>query len=314
MSTLLGSYFGAGPAKDYDVFKHCLFSLVILFAASFDVMAQNAPAPKAASVPATPVFVVPQLSIVGADVPYAAGDLIDLSVSAIATSPDYLASTSYTWKISEFTYKAGQVSGLTPKRFREYEDGVFFGAGIQSKTVLVECLVTFLYVVKTGDQISEVATRSTLLTTTVTIVGQAPVPVPVPVPPTPVPVPVPPTPIPVPVFPAGTYGLSSTAYNAAMKDVTDPTARANGAAALAAVFTAIGNDASLTDITTALTQTKLKSNTALTNAGVSPASWDLYGTDMQEVVYQFYVDKKLNTTADLKVAWLEIAAGLAKVK
>lgn len=243
------------------------------------------------------VFVVPTIKILGAESPVEIGDIVDLSVSKPATASQWLASSSYIWRV---------LDGGKVKKVHNYDGGVIFGTGLTPRQVMVDCVATHLFIVKDGDKVTQVATRTVILTTMVTI--GAPVP-PSPIPPNPVP--------PAPAFPDGTYKLSQAAYTAAMTKVTDVTARVKGAAALAkscrglqSTFAAGG----AADLATALKQSKTVNNQALKDAGVDLTKWDDFGGVLQDAIYQFYKDKKLNTPADLGVMWGEVAVGLEGVK
>lgn len=266
----------------------------------------------AAAEPRKTDFVVPGQTILGAEKPVKPGKLVRLRVSPVGEKPQHLASTSYTWKVYE------QTPDSDPKELdlseiddlMDREDGsVFFGSGTDSKKLMAQCVVTHLYLVKGGDgKVTEAATRTVLLTTKVTI-GEKPKP---PTPPVP-----PPTPTPTPTFPDGQYKLSANAWKWATDKVSDAKARTDGSRALAksyrdlAASIAAGADK---DLLAALKKSKPTNNAALTEAGVEIDAWDAFGEELQDYVYNLYTSKKLNTAADLGLAWLEVAAGLEKVK
>jgi len=98
-------------------------------------------------------FVIPEQKIVGAEVPIPLGELVDLSISPIQSTPKFLVSTTYSWKVFD---------GYIEKRIRNYENGVFFGSGIQAKKLKVIVSITHLYVVKDNEKLLEAATRTIL--------------------------------------------------------------------------------------------------------------------------------------------------------
>jgi hypothetical protein len=110
-------------------------------------------------------FVVPEQKIVGAEVPIALGDLVDLSVSPIQNPPKFLVSTVYSWKVFD---------GYAEKRIRNYENGIFFGSGIQNKRLKVIVSITHLYVVKEGDKLVETAIRTNFISTDIFIGEEEP--------------------------------------------------------------------------------------------------------------------------------------------
>lgn len=131
--------------------------------------------------------VVPAQVIVGAENPIPLGELVSLSVSPISSKIDHLQASTYTWKIFE--------AGFQEKRAVNYNGGVFFGAGIKKASLLAVCTATHLYVVRDDkDKITEVVTKTVVLTAKVNIGGKEPGPDPGPDPdpePEPGPTPIP---------------------------------------------------------------------------------------------------------------------------
>ncbi len=247
-------------------------------------------------------FVVPEQKIEGADSPIPLGELVDLTISPIKTPPPNLASTSYVWRV----YEDG-----VPKHVREYQEGIFFGAGIKPKKLLAECVVVYLYVVKDGDKVTEIATRVNFLSADVVIGPPEP-------PPGPGPSPPPPAPGPGPVLPDGKFKLAATAYSLAMSRVNlaAPARQASAnamAISLKAIASMIGSGVlkSPEDI---LKQTKQSNNDAIKAVSVDVAAWDNFGSGLEDVLVDLYKQKKLVVAADYATAWLELAAGLEQVK
>jgi hypothetical protein len=124
-------------------------------------------------------------------------------------------------------------------------------------------------------------------------------------------------PPPTPVFPDGTYKLSAAAYEWANTKVAAGPMRAKAAAALAASLRGVASQiaaGTVPSLLDGLSKTKIANASALAGIGVANADWDAFGTNMQQTVYGLYTTKKLNSAADLAVAWNEIAAGLEQVK
>jgi len=84
-------------------------------------------------------FIIPEQKIVGAELPIPLGELVDLSISPVQSAPKFLVSTTYAWKVFD---------GYAEKRIRNYENGVFFGSGIQAKKLKVIVAITHLYVIR----------------------------------------------------------------------------------------------------------------------------------------------------------------------
>jgi hypothetical protein len=80
-------------------------------------------------------FVVPQQKIVGAEAPVPLGELVDLTVSPIKDPPKHFVSCSVAWKVFD---------GDKEKRVREYQDGIFFGAGVVPKRMTALVAITYL--------------------------------------------------------------------------------------------------------------------------------------------------------------------------
>lgn len=237
-------------------------------------------------------FVVPQQKIVGAETPIPLGELVDLSISPIKDPPKYFTSYSVAWKVFD---------GDKEKRVREYQDGIFFGAGVVPKRMTALVAVTYLYTVKEGDKITDVGTKTVILSTPV-IIGEDPGPDPAPDPVNP-----------EPTFPETRYNLGSKAYKAAMSKVPS-TARRAGAKNIAKSFESIASAVSAG----ALNQVDdiLKKTTEANRAAVGNyrADWEPFFKYMQDVLYTLYEDKQMVNVNDFAEAWREVASGLKVVK
>jgi hypothetical protein len=245
-------------------------------------------------------FQPPKQTILGAEKPIPLGELVDLSLSPIEEKVAGLSQVSVSWRVFE---------GASPKRVRSSGDGVFFGAGVQPKKLLIVASVSYLFLAKEGDKITDAQVRNVLLTTELQIGQPEPEP-------TPGPRPGPgPSPNPTPVLPDGRFGLAKISYSLANAKVLS--GRTKGAAALASTFDSLASAIAAGAYKTAdsiLKATKEANNSSLTESGVDITLWDDFGTEIQSVLYQMSKEKKLVSTDDYSDAWKEIALGLRAVK
>jgi hypothetical protein len=257
-----------------------------------------------------PKYVVPDQKILGDDRPINAGKLVKLGISPVNEPVEHLVSSAYKWKVYDYDTKNRELVELDDVMEGNEPGTIFFGAGIESKKLHASCFITHVYFIKDKDAIKEVGTRTKIVSATVIIGDPNPGPGPGPGPG--------PNPNPDdPVFPDGTYKLSAAAYKAAMSKVTNADARAKGAAALHKSFKGLASSiaaGAFPTLKAALVQSKVANNQALKDAGVALSDWDGFGVALEDVVYDLYASKKIGTAADLGTAWLEVAAGLEKVK
>ena len=136
-----------------------ILSVLFLFLFAFNVFSQDK-------------FALPNQNIVGAEQPIPLGELVDLSISPIKDKVPNLDKVVVSWKIYD---------GDSEKKFRSSGDGIFFGAGIKSKKLLVLASVSYLYKVKEGDKITDADIKNVLLSATLQIGDQV-----LPAPPNPV--------------------------------------------------------------------------------------------------------------------------------
>lgn len=243
-------------------------------------------------------FQAPKQSIVGAEKPIPLGELVDLALSPIESKSPNLVQYTVSWQVFD---------GGVSKRVRSSGDGIFFGAGVQPKKMLVIAAVSYLFVSKEGDKITDVQVKNVLLTADLQI-GQpdpSPGPGPRPVPP----------PDPTPTLPEGRFGLAKISFDLAMSKVVGN--RAKGASVLGASFESIASAVAAgayKTVESILKATNEANNTALTQANLQIADWDAFGEDLQKLLYDLHKNKKLVTTEDYSDAWKEIALGLRAVK
>ncbi len=244
-------------------------------------------------------FVAPKQTIVGAEEPVALGELVTLSLSA-ADKTASLSQVAVAWKVFD---------GEQEKRFAVDAEGkVFFGAGIRARKLLAVASVTYLFVVKDGDKITEVGTRTVILTARV-VIGEPDAPPPDVKPPAP--------PAPKPdsggeELKDGKFKLSKFARDGAAGKVA-AAGRADGARALAASFRKVAKTIAageLTDVADILKETKKSNDAAL---GQSSAAWAGFAEALQEKLLALFEAGTLQTTADFATGWEELALGLDKV-
>jgi hypothetical protein len=239
-------------------------------------------------------FIVPEQKIVGAELPIPLGELVDLSISPIQSAPKFLVSTTYSWKVFD---------GYTEKRIRNYENGVFFGSGIQAKKLKVIVSVTHLYIVKDNEKLLEAAIRTNFISADVFIGEEEPS--------TPV------EPESEPEFGESKYQLSKFVYDGVKNIKLSKSDRVKQCAAIASSFDGIaaaiaaGTIATLEDI---LKKTAESNRFALTKSGGDRTKWEPLFTEIQEKLFDLYKTSKMQTKEDFAIAWREISSGLKLVK
>lgn len=89
-------------------------------------------------------FKVPEQKIVGAEKPIELGELVSLKLSKAES--EYLDKASVDWTVYE-----SKDGSYVKKNFQVVQDGVFFGAGIKPKKLLVIASVSYFFVLKDKD-------------------------------------------------------------------------------------------------------------------------------------------------------------------
>lgn len=246
-------------------------------------------------------------AIAGADKPIPVGGIVDLSVSNI-DKPDNAVSFSTDWIV--FELPAG--TERTFKFVREIDpsgapitEGIVLGTGEVDGEWIVTCSMTYLLVTKEDDKITHVGTKTIPLRTRVTI-GNGIKPNP----------PKPKPPGPDPVFPEGKYGLARKFYDICMLKVPAGENRQEGAKALVKSLRdtkmAIA-DKKLTGSVEILKKTTESNTAALRVAGIPLEEWRPAFLDLQDVLFDLYDKKLLETDKDFETALGEIADGTEKV-
>lgn len=255
----------------------------------------------------SPRFVVPEQEMTVDGEPVQLGELVSVRISKITQRPKYHVSCSYEWLLIDLS-TGKTIRGMVT------EQGTFFGAGLHQKTVKAVCAVTHVYIVRgEGPKVvEEVATKTVMLTSDINIGGE-PLP-PGPNPPTPVPPG--PTPNPTPDLPDGKYGLAKSVYSL-VSSHAPAASRTQGAKALAesmqgiAAAIAAGTKKDPQEI---LRDTTASNRSALTNAGISPESWQPVFVKLQDILFGLYETEGLNSVGDYQAAWNEIADGLNAIQ
>jgi hypothetical protein len=239
-------------------------------------------------------FVVPEQKIVGAEIPIALGDLVDLSVSPIQNPPKFLVSTVYSWKVFD---------GYTEKRIKNYENGIFFGSGIQNKKLKAIVSITHLYVVKEGDKLIETAIKTNFISTDILIGEEEPD--------------VPPSPEVEPEFEESKYQLSKFIYDGLKPIKLSKSDKIKQSIAIASSFDGIaaavaaGTIGTLEEI---LKKTAESNKAALVRSGGDRTKWEPLFAQIQEKLFDLYKTNKMQTKEDFSIAWKEISFGFKSLK
>ena len=244
-------------------------------------------------------FPLPNQVIVGAEQPIPLGELVDLSISPVKDQIPNLDKFVVSWKIYD---------GDTEKKFRSSGDGIFFGAGIKSKKLLVLASISYLYKVKEGDKITAAEVKNVLLSTTLQI-GDQVLPKPNVDPEKPA----------IPdggeKLPAGRFNLSKIAYDNVYRYV-DASNR-NGAKIYANALDGVASSIAAgiyTEVEPILKATKEAGDNAFKENNIQTKGWNAFGEAMQDIIYDLYKNKKLVTVYDFRDAWAEMSLGLKSIK
>lgn len=260
-------------------------------------------------------FPTPKQAILGGDVPVRKGEMVVLSVSPLAETPN-LKSVTYFWKILDSNFKEKQ-NVIT------WHDGtkVFFGAGLENKKLLVCLTIVYHFEVRTDGKIVESGTRCSGVLITEIQIGDDPSPTPPgpsPVPPGPNPVPptpVPPTPV---IVPDGQYKIAPFVYNEVMKSTLSPEMKVRAARAYSSAFSGVSAAAAagtIKDIREMLTKTKEAVESALAREGIDKKLFDGIDSRVGDFIYnELYKTGKIKTVQDFKACWDELVLGLGYVR
>jgi hypothetical protein len=253
-------------------------------------------------------FPIPEQTIIGAG-KVGPGEMVSLSVSEIPSKPDTLQNVIYNWTILD----EGKIktTGII-----EWPDKtkLIFSPGISKndKRYTIILNANYLFVVKDGPTVKEVATRAKVILAEVTVSGfnPGPGPGPDPIPPGPGP-----GPGPDPILPDGKYNLSRFAYD--NRNLVEQPYRAKGAKVLSASFSGIASSiasGSLSKLDDILAKTTASNNTTLTSIGIPLNKWEPWAEKLQAKLYDLYRSKQLATPTDFATAWREVSTGLDAIK
>jgi len=234
---------------------------------------------------------LPVHKITGNEAPVDLGEVVVLGLTPIDKKPTGYLSHSVDWQILD-VYK-----GEIKSKLYHWKDSekIFFGSGIIKRRLYIYANVAYLY---TNNKVFIKTISGTL-----DIGGANPGPDPNP------------NPEPDPSFPDGRYKLSATVYKLANKNV--PADAKNGAAEIAKSYKSISTRiaaGTLTKPEEILIEVTKTNKKALADVNIPAEKWDSFFTDLQEIVYALYTDRKLVNKDDFKAAFDEIALGLEKVK
>jgi hypothetical protein len=274
------NYFYVTPSKQHErreKMKKIMGCIVALLLSTGSLFAQDK-------------YVIPEQKIMGAEKPIPLGEVVFLSLSRIDNPPAGYVKNHVSWKV---------IDGGKEKAFRTMPDGsIFFGSGTTKRKITVFASVSYLYVERRENQVTDADVRGTLLSVVVELGDGSPGP----------------EPDPDPTFPDGKYKLASYSFTT----VKNKVAVENRVAApeLAKAFRKMAQeikDGKWLKIEDILIQTTKYNREALDKTGIDRAKWDGFFTDLQDNIYKLYADKKLVTKEDFVAAWEEIALGLEKV-
>jgi hypothetical protein len=234
-------------------------------------------------------FVAPTQTILGAEQPVPLGELVFLTVSPIKEKPANLEKVEYQWKVFD--------GDAEKTNWKADKDGIYFGTGLTPKKMKVFLVATYLFVVKDGDKVKEVAVRTNFLSVVVQL-GDGVIQPPQPHQPE------------EPEVKDGSFGLAKGVYLEARKVRI-------GAKELAGSFRGIASavaNGTLKDPKAILANLKKSNNSALQAAGIQPERWDPFGEWLEEKLWTLYQDGKLSKPADYAAAFEEIVVGLSAVR
>lgn len=246
--------------------------------------------------------------------PIQTGELVELVIAKIKDNdrPKELVDTVYNWKVFEIKYdKDGKEYKIFRKSYRPLTDNPFgpsvlFPTGNRSAKFYVEVSAVYVFCVKDKDKV-KISTYVNRLESLVKVIGDVPNPEP--------PGPLPPDPD-TPIFPDGRYKLSKAVYDSALKYIPE-TNRQKGATASANAYKSVSAAiaaGTVKTITEALQEVRKLNDSNLNAVGISAGTWNAFGVTLQTVLYDLYDKNQIVTVSDMRDAFLEIAAGLEKVK
>lgn len=269
--------------------------LVLLLFGIGSAIAEPLPVPVAKEDPA-----VPKQTIVGLE-KVVKGDPIVLSLTPI--SDKNVTSYSEEWKVYDIVVKDD--IKLVEKQITKFttEDGgkaVFFGSGIEDKSMFVQVAVTYLYVTKEADKISKVVTKTVILTGEIKVGDGVK----------------PPNPNPNPDIPDGRFGLTKFVNSSVNENVK--TGKAVVSHAVAEVYDGVVTrirSKTLSDPEKILEEVgNLVSKKLATLSGYDKPGWSKASSAVQDKLYDLYTAGSLKNADDYGDALQSLSAGLKLVK
>lgn len=253
------------------------------------------------SVVAKDDVVVPKQTINGLE-KVVKGEVVVLSLSPFDDAK--VTSHSQEWRVYDIVVKEDVIK-LVEKSVTKFtsEDGskaIFFGSGIEDKTMFVQVAVTYLYVTKEADKISKVVTKTVILSGELKIGDGVKPPGPI---------------VPDPDVPEGKFGLTKfvhTSINENMKS-----GKLVASSAVAQVYDGIVTRIrakTLTDPEKILEETGSLVGKALKDLTYDKPGWSKASTAVQDKLYELYTDGTLKTADNYADALKALSDGLKLVK
>lgn len=232
-------------------------------------------------------YVNPEVSIIGlSDGKAKPGELVILEAKLSNESPEYIKKASIKWTVVEKNQE--KVCWTDGKK-------VIFGAGVEKTTISVNAKLTLIYLVDTAE------IPLTCEATQLVQVGDAS--------PTP-------NPGPTPGPDSNLTGFPKQVQTWAVA-LVDSDTRAKSAKALASSFKDVSNKigtGDLNNLRSVLKISKTKNNEALIASGVDPRKWDGWGSNLQDALYNKYVNGEMTKVGDIKKIWWEVSHGVFNSK
>ena len=248
---------------------------------------------------------IPTITIIGADSPIDAGELIVLNAK-VENEPENLSSVIYKWKILEACGKE--------KTFIEWPGSkqIVFSAGIKSKSYFVILVAHFLFVDHEGEIVTNVQHASSkIIIKNIKVEGWQPPPPPTNPNPNPPREPVPPQP-PMPE-PNNLSGLTHKWIIESDFSGLNIQQKKDSAKALEESFLSVAqliDQEILNDPLPILDITGIQNIQALENIGIDSESWADWSEKFQNHIYGMYEQKQLPSAKDYAKVWREVATGL----
>ena len=267
------------------------------------------------SIPKQEIFLYKDGETASTKDPIPTGEIIELVIPKIKETdkPKDLVNVNYNWVVFEIKYdKDGKEYRKYRKSYRPLSDNpvgpsVLFSTGNRTTKFYIEVSASYVFATLKEDKKLDITVISKTLETYVKILSDNPTPEPNP--------PNPDNPD-TPVFPDGRFKLSKLVYDAAMKSV-NADKREIGAKVSANAYKSISAAiaaGTIKSIEDALKEVKKANDANLAAAGIANGVWTTFGVVLQNYLFDLYDKNQITTVSDFRDAFLEVAAGLEKVK